>query len=110
MCTNVLKTIVSYYVSHGSHVFTCFIVFSKAFDEVNYWKLLMNLLDDDVDVSTVRLLSLWFSHQDVLVRYRSVLSDSFKKHNGTRQGSLLSPFVFARYVRSLLHKQCIILV
>ena len=43
-----------------------------------------------------------FIHQDVLVRWRSVLSDSFKMHNGTRQGILLSPYSFARYVRSLL--------
>ena len=38
----------------------------------------------------------------MLVRWCSVLSDSFKMHNGTRQGSLLSPYFFARYVRSIL--------
>jgi hypothetical protein len=27
----------------------CFVDFSKAFDKINYWKLLNKLLDDDVD-------------------------------------------------------------
>ena len=46
MCTNVLKTVVNYYVSHGSQVFTCFIDFQKPLIMFNYWKLLMKLLDD----------------------------------------------------------------
>ena len=44
ICTNVLKSTVDYYARKGSHVFTCFVDFSKAFDNVifgsysvNYW-------------------------------------------------------------------------
>ena len=31
----------------GSHVFTCVVVYSEAFDKVNYWKLLCQMTDDD---------------------------------------------------------------
>ena len=31
------------------------------------------------------------------------MSDSFTVSNGTRQGSILSPFLFARYIRDLLN-------
>ena len=34
-----------------------------------------------------------------------VLSDSFKMNNGTRQGSRISPYLFACYIRDLV--QCI---
>ena len=33
--THVLKKTVQYYREHGSHVFTCFIDFNKAFDNVD---------------------------------------------------------------------------
>ena len=54
---NILIAVVNYYVSHSSHVFTCFIDFSKAFDKFNYLKLLMNFLDGGVDASKMSFLS-----------------------------------------------------
>ena len=32
LCTNIVKRTVDYYLKHGSHVFACFVDFSKAFD------------------------------------------------------------------------------
>ena len=104
MCTNVLKRTVEYFTERGSHVFTCFIDFSKAFDKVNYWKLFNKLLDDRIDVNIVAILSFWYSQQEVCVRWQSSVSSSFKIGNGTRQGSVLSPLLFARYICELLAK------
>jgi len=42
------------------HVFTCFVDFTKAFDNVNYWKLFHKLLDDGTDVYLVRLFAFWY--------------------------------------------------
>ena len=95
-CTDVLKRTTDYYTSRGSHVFLCFINFTKAFDKVNYWKLFMKLLDDNINSSIVSLLAFWYSHQQVCVRWRNTLSDWFLIGNGTRQGSILSPYLFAR--------------
>ena len=36
ICTDVFKQVVDYYTDRGSHVFACFVDFSKAFDRVNY--------------------------------------------------------------------------
>jgi len=36
------------------------------------------------------------------VRWRNVISDSLSIKNGTRQGEILSPFFFTRYIRELL--------
>ena len=55
LCTGILKRTVDYYIDRGSHVFACFVDFSKAFDKVNYWKLFNKLLDDNIDSSIARI-------------------------------------------------------
>ena len=62
-----LKDVVKYYTDSGSHIFACFIDFSKAFDKINYWKLFTKLLDDDISVDLVTILAYWYSHQQVCV-------------------------------------------
>jgi len=39
-------TINVFFTERDSHVFTCFVDFTKVFDKVNYWKLFNELLDD----------------------------------------------------------------
>jgi hypothetical protein len=74
MCTNVFKQTVDYYTRRGSHVFTCFIDFAKAFDTVSYWKLFLKLLDDNIDKKIVTLLAYWYSNQEVCVRWQGIVS------------------------------------
>ena len=77
LCTKLLKDVVKYCTYSGSHVFACFIDFSKAFDKVNYWKLFTKLLDDDIAVDVVAMLAYWYSHQHMCVRWKLVLCDPF---------------------------------
>jgi len=102
LCTHLLKNTVKYYADNGSHVFACFVDFSKAFEDVNYWKLCTKLLDDNIAVDLVRLLAYWYSHQQMCVRWKTVLSEPFLLGNCTRQDGILSPYLFSRYVRELL--------
>jgi len=81
---------------------TCFVDFSKAFDRVNYWKLFIKLLNDNVDYSIVRVLAYWYSNQECRVRWCSSLAGCFYMSNGTRQGGVLSPYLFSRYVRDMI--------
>lgn len=75
LCTNVFKSTVDYYTRVGSHVFTCFVDLSKAFDKVNYWKLFHKLLDGDCNSSLVRLLGYWYSNQETCVRWQHKISE-----------------------------------
>ena len=100
--TFALKEVVDYYTGHGSHVFACFVDFTKAFDKVNYWKLFNQLMDDNVNCSVIALLAFWCSSQSCCIRWKTLLSDGFSVGNGTRQGSLLSPYFFIRYIRDLI--------
>jgi len=85
-------------------VFGCFVDFSKAFDTVNYWKLFSQLLDDGVDRCYVQLLVFWYSSQTVCVSWQGCVSSEFHIGNRTRQGGVLSPYLFTRYmyIRPLL--------
>jgi len=102
LCTGTLKKVVDYYTSHGSHVFVCFVDFSKAFDKINYWKLFSKLFDDNIDSNIVALLAVWYSKQSACVQWKNSVSSPFSIVNGTRQGGILSPYFFTRYVRELI--------
>ena len=67
LCAGIIKQTIEYYINRGSHVFVCFIDFSKAFNKVNYWILFKQLLDDGVSMSIVTLLAFWYSHQQASV-------------------------------------------
>ena len=49
LCTYVLKGTVDYYIKNGSHVFCCFVDFTKASDYVDYWCLVSKLLESSDD-------------------------------------------------------------
>ena len=83
-------------------MFVSFVDFSKAFDKVNYWKLFLKLLDDKCNTNIVKLLAYWYSHQEACVRWKNCFSQFFTIGNGTRQGGVLSPGLFARYIRDVL--------
>ena len=102
LCTQVLKQTVKYYTTRGSHVFSCFIDFKKAFDTVDYWHLFTKLIDAGMSRTIIELLSYWYCNQTMCVKWQNGLSDAFYIKNGVRQGSLLSPFLFRFYVRDLI--------
>ena len=102
LCTNTMKKVVEYYTARGSHVFACFVDFSKAFDKVNYWKLFNKLLDDSIDCDIVAFLAKWYSSQEACIQWKHTISNPFKIANGTRQGGILSPYFFTRYIRELI--------
>jgi hypothetical protein len=56
----------------------------------------------NINANIVALLAFWYSHQEVSVRGRNIISDSFSIKNGTRQGGILLPVLFTKYIRELL--------
>ena len=102
LCTGVVKNVVSHYIHSGSSVYGCFLDASKAFDIVDHNTLFKKLLDCGLPPLVVRLLSSWYSSQECRVRWGTCLSSSFRVSNGVRQGSVLSPLLFAVYLDGLL--------
>ena len=94
-----LKTIIDYYRNNGSYVFTSFLDLSKAFDSVNHVTLFKKLVDLKFPGNVVKLLIYWYAKQEINIRWKNIVTDSFKMRNGTRQGSALSPYLFCLYMR-----------
>jgi len=103
LCTSMVKRTIDYYLKRGSYVFASFVDFRKAFDRVNYWKLFTQMLRNGVNKCYISLLAYWYSHQTLHVAWQGICSEKFSVGNGTRQGGVLSPHLFTRYVRLLIY-------
>jgi len=93
LCTDFFKKTVDHYRKNGSHIFTCFIDFNKAFDNVDYWLLFCNLLDNITGVTcnlATRLLAYWYSNQVMCVKWHNTESQYFKIANEVRRPVPLS--------------------
>ena len=96
-----LKQTVAYYRERDSPVYLCFLDARKAFDRVNHWTLLRELLDRGTPVYLVRLFLFWFREQEFLVKWGNSMSRPFRCNNGIRQGGQLSPLFYNVYIDEL---------
>ena len=96
-----VRTIVEGFVNHGGTANLCSIDLSKAFDKVNHHALLLKLMKRHVPSVLIDILEFWLSNCWSGIKWQSVMSDFFSIKYGVRQGSVLSPFLFAIYVNDL---------
>ena len=90
--------VVSRYINR---VLGCFLDASKAFDRVDHGPLFQKL--EERGLPPVILSLSWYRSQKMRIQWNNVcFSDSFTVANGVRQGGVLSPFLFAVYLDSLL--------
>ena len=102
-CSWLVTEVANYYVQRGGRVHACFLDCSKAFDKVLFNKLFLKMLAKGVPPVVVRVLIYAYQEQKGWVRLGKHKSEEFDITNGTRQGSVLSPFLFAAcYLDDLL--------
>ena len=89
------------YQSRSTNVFLAFLDASKAFDRVSFTVLFNILQKRGVPNYIIRLLSFWYSSQEVQAQWGNDLSDMFKVSNGVKQGGILSPYLFNVYIDEL---------
>lgn len=49
----------------------------------------------------MKLLAFWYINQLINARWKAFVTESYYMKNGTRQGSVLSPYLFSVYMRAL---------
>ena len=100
----VLKEVVHEYCNQNSKVYSCFLDFSKAFDNVNHEILIKNLKAIGVPELYLNLIKFWYCNQYAKVKYNEKFSEKWKICNGVRQGGILSGLLFCVYINSLINK------
>ena len=97
MCTMILKEAIDYYRTNGNDVYCTMLDATKAFDRVEYCKLIRSLLAKRLPVIIVRFLLNIYLFQATRVAWNGCNSQFIKVVNGVRQGAVLSPVLFCIY-------------
>ncbi len=77
---------------------------SKAFDHVQYCKLLNELVNHNISLLVLRLLLNMYTKQTLQVRWGNDMSQQYTVCNGVKQGGVLSPILFAVYINGLFDR------
>ena len=97
-CSNAIYNVrmtIDRYINCGSTVNLCAVDLSKAFDKVNHNALLIKLMNRELPVELLDTLAHLLSNCWSCVKWKSSMSSAFKIDFGVRQGSVLSPHLFA---------------
>ena len=100
-CIFTLKQVIDFYTVNSSPIYLCFMDLSKAFDMVNHEKLFTVLYKRGFHYVFIRLIRFWYSTQLFVIKWGPAFSEPFSTTNGTRQGSVLSPYLFNVYIDEL---------
>jgi exonuclease III len=98
----VLRSLGERRLQHGKDLYICFVDYEKAFDRVNWCKLMEALAKIGVDWKDRRLIRNLYMEQTVMVRVNGVNSQPGKIGRGVRQGCPLSPLLFNIYIEMLV--------
>ena len=101
-CTWLVSEVCSHYLRSGIPVITTLLDCSKAFDKCQFVPLFQKLIDRGVPKIVVRMLIFIYTEQEAWVKWGSERLETFRISNGTRQGSVLSPALFAVYLDDLI--------
>ena len=102
LCSFLVSESLQYYVNNSSTVYTLFLDASKAFDRINHITLFNRLIDRGICPLIIRIIAMMYNVGTAAIKWNDCISDTFRMKNGVKQGSVLSPFLFALYLDPLL--------
>ena len=92
-----LSTLINHYTKvKNKKLYLCFVDFRKVFDKVSHSVLWTKLLKYGIEGKFMNIKSM-YAQVKSCVRAKSGLTDLFQYKRGVRQGSLLSPILFALF-------------
>jgi hypothetical protein len=97
-----MRTLCERNLEHGNVINVCFIDFEKAFDRVNWPKMMEVLKDIGIDWRDRRLIMRLYLEQNARVVLGEESTDSCEIGRGVRQGCLISPMLFSIYAEKMM--------
>jgi len=98
----VMRTIGERSIEHDQPIYICFVDYEKAFDRVNWPKLMTILKSLGIDWRDRRLISALYMGQSANVRTEHGEAGPCVIGRGVRQGCLLSPQLFNIYAEAMM--------
>lgn len=106
MTSYLLHESIYYTKENNSKLYVCFLDAQKAFDKVLQEGLFLKLFEMGVDLYFLKVLISLHDHLSSYVLFRGFKSVEFNISRGTRQGGVLSPFLFLCFINDLLNESC----
>ena len=91
-------------MEHGNKVYICFVDFEKAFDRVNWIRMMEALKSLGIDWKDRRLIKELYLRQEAFIRIESIDSDPGTIGRGVRQGCPMSPLLFSIYTEMMMNE------
>ena len=91
----------SYLSKRGGRFYCLFVDFSRAFDSIPHAHLWYRLINNGIHGKMLHLLRSMYAQLKSCVKTPQGLSDCFTCLIGTRQGCMISPFLFILYINEL---------
>ena len=102
-CSWLLLSVAEHFFHRGSSTLGCLLDVSKGFARVQFSKLFrLCLLERKLPPIICRVLAFMYEEQSGFIRLRGRRSAPFKLSNGTREGGVASPSLWAVYADGLL--------
>ena len=93
-------------LENNNQVYVCYVDFKKAFDRINWVKLVAILADIGVDWRDRNLIMELYINQKAFVVAVETLSEACSIRRGVRQGCSLSPLLFIIYDEAMFREIC----
>jgi hypothetical protein len=99
-----MRTLYERSMEHNNKVYVCFVDYEKAFDRVNWVKLMGVLESIGVDWRDRKLIKNLYMKQSAYVRIGDMLSERCEIGRGVRQGCSLSPLLYNIYDEAMMRE------
>lgn len=91
-------------IQHGLNLYVCYVDYEKAFDRIDWIKLMRALRRVGVDWKERRLIGNLYMGQSVRIRLEGELTEPGQIGRGVRQGCPLSPLLFNIYIEEVIRE------
>ena len=81
MCIFTVKIVIKYYTKQKSSVYTCFLDAAKAFDRVNCGTLFSKLINRNIPLVIIRIITFWYQTQPMCIKCGKISAAYFEVSN-----------------------------